>query len=219
MHRPIPVTHAHHQQATAAFQASFLWTPEVLARIFPCKNPNRAAEAWLTNYERQGYFNSTAIDAKLTDLPVEPIYRHSPGDPLPEAHKLAYRLEQRWRNAVQKRLRVFWPTPQFAACYGGCWLGSRSLPAQHKVSHDLLVSAVWVRYFEIEPTEVLSAWVPERELEYNHRSGKRSGPIPDALIDQNGVKTAIEIGGRYPANFVLYKLQQSISAGYSWELW
>ena len=219
MYRPIPTTREHHRNAVSAFQASFVWSAELLGRLFHIRNPTRAATAWLTNYERQRYFSSMSLEVSIIGPPDKTIFSCEPGEPLPDKHKLAYQLERRWTDAPPKRTRIYWPTTQFAECYGGRWLGSRNAPATHKVSHDLLVSAVWLRYFAMSPDVATEAWIPERELEYLHRSGERKGPIPDALIQANERPIAVEIGGQYPANCLLSKLKQCVAAGYRWELW
>jgi|GEM_PF-5675389 len=212
MYRPIPTTHEHHRNAVAAFQASFLWAAELFEQLFPSV---RAATAWLRRYERQGYFASARLQVSLIEAPSEPIYVYDGGS-FPNEHKLAYQLERRWKNAVVKRLRVFWPTTQFATSYSKPWAGTHRLPAIHKASHDLLLSSIWLGQLEHAPDVALNAWTSERELEYRHRRGEHTGPIPDALV--NG-RDAIEVGGQYPAKFIRKKIEQCIRAGYRWQLW
>lgn len=215
---PIPEAAPHHSDAVLAFQQSFVWTANQLSLLFTvCGNPRRSAEAWLRRWERAGYFASSSLDAVSIDFPREPIHCQRLGEPDPDFDALEYRLRIRW-NKPAKRTRVFWPTPTFARAYGMAWLGSDELDSPHKVSHDLLCSSVWLSFIASRPDLATDAWTSERELQYRTRRGQRSGPIPDAIVDDTDL-LAIEIGGSYPANYLRRHAERFADAGLAWELW
>ena len=196
-----------------------IWTPEQLGVYFPGLSPARAAEAWMGRRERAGLFHSADVDACLIGPPKTPLCMQRRGQQEPNFERLAYQLEKRWEQPA-RRLRVFWPSMEFARFFGH-WTGSDNLSAPQKVSHDLLCSSVWLSYLHRFPGVALKCWTSERCLQYRSRQKgrNRSGPVPDALLRTRQGQTAVEIGGRYTAAMLRHHCQRCIAAGYSWILW
>ena len=216
--RPLP-TRRHPTGAgeiSDAFVQSFIWIAALLAVYFRNRSM-RAAEAWMNSWERAGFFHSAVLDVCMVEPPAGPLHVQRVGDAEPNYNRLAYQLECRW-NIPARRRRVYWPSMEFARFYGH-WTGSDTLLAPHKVSHDLLCSSVWLAYLHRHPGVALKCWTSERCLQYRQRCGDASGPIPDALLKTRHGKTAIEIGGRYPADWIRHHCKRCIAAGYSWILW
>ena len=215
MYAPIPIRTEHHRVAVEAFCWSFVWTAELLGRLCPGRNPTRAAASWLNAYE---HFDTVVTDVLHPEVPPRPICECLVDEPSPDCHKLSYQLEKRWDAAVKKRTRLYWPNSIFARCYGGRWLGSDRMPALHKASHDLLLSAVVLVYFAQDPA-IFDSWTSERELEFRHRSGTYRGPIADGYVEIDGTPWLVEVGGLYGASMLKKKIEHAQRAGLNWNLW
>ena len=100
----------------------------------------------------------------------------------------------------------------------GRWLGSDRMPALHKASHDLLLSAVVLVYFAQDPA-IFDSWTSERELEFRHRSGTYRGPIADGYVEIDGTPWLVEVGGLYGASMLKKKIEHAQRAGLNWNLW
>lgn len=201
-----------------AFVQSPRWDARLFQGLFPgCRAPLRAAQAWLQRREREQLLCSAVVDASLIAIPQQPLYEHRLGDPLPDFDALAYALELRWAVAPQPT-RIYWPSGHFARRHGS-WAGSDQLASPHKAGHDLLCSAVWLKYFAEDPVAALECWVPERRIEQIRGQTGCPGPVPDALLHTPAGPVAIEIGGHYPARWLRHHAARFERARWSWILW
>lgn len=125
-----------------------------------------------------------------------PIVRWQPGNPTPNANQVAFQLQSRWRYRSPRPTVVYFPTEKTIMQFGG------RVRCQNKtlqITHDLGVTAMWIRYFK-QSSELTSVWVGEEILAPTRVSQK----LPDAaLVDQQGEPTLlIEFGGSYAASRV-----------------
>ncbi len=200
-----------------ALTQSHLWTPPLLSPWFSTtRDPHRAAEAFLKRQVARGLMATIVADAVLVELPDQPLATSL--DSRLDADALAYRLNQRWMQPANP-IRVYWPTTAFARMFGS-WTGTDSATCFHKIGHDLLVTAVTLFYLRTLPAESFGqAWTSEPKLQFDAKSGRWAGPLPDALkCDEHGM-TAVEIGGHYPADWIRHHVRRFERAGWSWEIW
>ncbi len=185
-----------------AFCASNLWTAGLLGPAFfgHCRNPTRAAAAYLGRRLQSGLVASAVVDACPTPDVVEPLHAGRPGQ-APYRH-LAREAEKRWAVPSVPQ-RVYWATSRFARLYG-TWTGQDEFRRPELASHDLLLSAVWLVYLRRNPEIALRHWKSERRLEFAHRRGRRLRSIPDALITTPRRTSAVEVLGQYPAEWIAH---------------
>jgi len=214
---PPPTQRDESRLRTRAFAQCFAWTDEYLQSLFRrAANPRRAAAAYASRKIADGLLHCGQFDVQQIVVGSEPLAA-SGSEPAADADRLAYLLEKRFSGA-SKSTRVYWPSPRFGRFYGS-WVGADSYPSPHKLSHDLLVTSVWLRMLEHSPRLALNDWTPERWLQREHRQGRWKQPIPDALVANGGRVTAIEIGGNYPAAWIRHHIQRFEAAGWAWQLW
>ena len=200
-----------------AFLQSFAWTNCLLAELFPgTANPSRAAASFAQRLLRRGLLKCGIFDVQAAVIGKQSLWSSTNPQP-PNIDALAYALEQRFAGA-SKPTRVYWPSNEFGKRYG-TWAGAESYPCQHKLSHDVLTTAVWLHFLKHSPAAALVQWVPERWLQSASRRGDWRGPIPDALIQDGKCTTAIEIGGNYPAAWIRHHIERFEAAGWAWQLW
>jgi len=200
-----------------AFTQTFAWTNPLLAELFSdTVNPSRAARAFAQRLLRKRLLRSGTFELQSACIGEQPLWS-SAIERKPDCDALAYALERRFSGA-SKPTRVYWPSREFAKRYG-TWTGAESYSCPHKLSHDVLITAVWLRLWKQNPDTAISRWVSERRLQYEARCGDRRGPIPDALVTDGNSVTAIEIGGNYPAAWIRHHINRFEAAGWAWQLW
>jgi len=200
----------------AGLVQSFAWTTNLMASFFAGSgNPKRAAAAFAARYERQGLLRSALIDCQCVDAGDEPLCASWMEEQ--NVDRVAYALERRFA-AKSKPTRIFWPSENFAAMHGS-WTGAASYPCPHKVSHDLIVTSVWLRLLCRSPKVALEQWISEREYGWLMDLALRNGPRPDAQIVDGDLVTAIEIGGNYPAAWLRHHIGRFEAQGWAWEIW
>ena len=200
-----------------AFVQCFAWTTGLLANLFSeSANPSRAADAFANRLVRKGQLKSQVFEVQEVAINERPLCC-SGLECEPDYDALAYSLERRFSGS-SKPTRVFWPSLQFSRRYGR-WTGADSYSCSHKLSHDVLITAVWLHFLKNSPAVALDHWVPERWLQSERRRGVWLGPIPDALIKDGEQLTAIEIGGNYPATWIRHHVERFQAAGWAWQLW
>ena len=180
-------------------------------------DPLRAAAAWADRQVEAGLLGDRAGGCDPNAAVERPLHVQFHGEREPDFDRLAYRLEQRWSTAP-KPVWVYWPSVAFGRLHG-IWAGASELDSPHKVSHDLLCSAVWRHYWETAPDQAVGRWVPERKLWHTARRDGRRGPIPDALLTSDRRPMAIEVGGSYPADWLRHHARRFALAGWNWVLW
>jgi len=202
-----------------AFCASRCWTAEQLGAGFfrHCRQPTRAATAFLRRGIQNGWYASAAVDCCPPDPLSEPLYVGHPFQEPESYHRLAYIAERR-RSVPSTPQRVYWATPKFSQRYGS-WAGEDQLSRPELASHDLLLSAVWLVYLREHPEIALRHWKSEQRLQQEHRLRKRLPSIPDALIVTPKRSTAVEVLGRYPAEWIAHHCRRFRQAGWHVAIW
>lgn len=200
-----------------AFVQCFPWTDSLLAGLFrETAHPIKAAAAFARRQVEQGWLETGVFELQPVCLEAQPLWSSA----LPQAPNcaaLAYRLERRFLPA-SKPTRIYWPGLRFAKQYGS-WTGARTYPCPQKLSHDVLITAVWLQLLEQSPAVAVQQWVPERYLQWLHRRGEWLGPIPDALLVNGQHLTAIEVGGKYSSAWLRHHIERFDAAGWAWQLW
>lgn len=157
-----------------------------------------------------GWVQREAVRARPTpDLPA-PLVAWRSGDPAPAFGVLATALAVRWSKPLVATPIVF-ATRRTVVQLGG---GSTHPPRRSEVSHDLAVAAV---YFRRARTAPQARWISESQLP-ELGFGDRTR-LPDALVEQKGVRTVIEVGGVYTARKLAAFHEFCRSAGLRYELW
>lgn len=164
---------------------------------------------------QQGLLCTAVLDCQQITLGDEPLMRST--DERFDVHRAAYQLEQRFAGA-SRPVRIYWPSRMFAGRYGS-WTGSDQYPCPQKISHDLIVTEVWLKYLRLQPTLALFHWQSERFLVSNAGSMGEVISIPDAAICVGDCFKAIEIGGNYPASWIQHHIDRFQQAGWDWEIW
>lgn len=200
-----------------AFQQSSVWTAELFAALLgSASDPVRAARQQLRRLADDGLLCWGDFDVVPCRLGSDPLWT-SECSSLPDFDALAYALEQRFEPPC-RRTRVYWPSVAFGKRFGS-WTGFDRYPCPHKVSHDVLISAVWLRYWQVSPATATQRWMSERRLQWLARTNSQTGPIPDALIIGSERPKAIEIGGNYPASWLRHHVERFEKCGWDWEIW
>jgi hypothetical protein len=195
----------------------FTWTDSLWAAFFrETTHPVRSAAAFAGRQVEQGWLETGVFELQEVRLEEQPLWTSSKTQ-APDCDALAYRLERRFSPA-SKPTRIYWPGLRFAKQYG-TWTGAHTYPCPHKLSHDVLITAVWLKLLELSPVAAVQQWVPERYLQWLHRRGEWLGPIPDGLLVDGQQLTAIEVGGKYSAAWIRHHLERFTAAGWNWQLW
>ena len=198
-----------------AFQQSFPWTAERYAKLFPdCAQPVRAARQALRRLCETGLLCCGEFDVAECSIGEKPLWSSESGT-APDYDALAYTLELRFSQG-SKRARVYWPSAEFAKRYGS-WSGRDTYPSPHKISHDLLVTDVWVHLWRTSLSlDGDCYWMSERRVQWMLNKENTKGPIPDGLIVGGPRLKAIEIGGNYPAAWLRHHVEQFTE--YGWDI-
>lgn len=151
----------------------------------------------LAALRRRGFVSRASIAVR--QIVVEgPLLVWSPGEPVPIAGPLAWKLQKRWTGLAPVVATLWWANAPAARLMGG--VGGR-LRQPLQVAHDLGVAAIYCRGGEGEnPYE---SWIGEDLYRREHRP-RRGEKVADAvLLGEDGeVERVIEFGGAYPARRV-----------------
>ena len=144
---------------------------------------------------------------------VQPVVRWQPGQEPPNANRVSYRLKQRWKFRVLIPTIVYCATERTVLQFGG---KARSQNKVTQVTHDLGLTATWIRYYQ-ESSRETSFWVGEDVLAPTRRRQK----LPDAaLLDRSGNPALlIEFGGSYAADRVAAFHEDAASRQLPYHLW
>lgn len=148
----------------------------------------------------------------LPDL-SEPVVRWQPGQPQPAPDRVAFQLQSRWKYRALRPMVVYFPTEKTVNHFGG---RERSPARMTQMTHDLGVTAVWLRYSQ-QDRSLTAMWVGEDILAPTRIDQK----LPDAaLIDQHGnPKLLIEFGGSYGPARVADFHNDAAARGLPYHLW
>jgi hypothetical protein len=147
------------------------------------------------------------------ELPLNaPVWAWNPGEPLPPFGVISYRLRARWSEPL-RWITAFAASKRSARQRAG--RGGR-LPRPIQATHDLHVSAIYLRLLRQDPTEA-AGWVSEHVFA-SLRKGKK---LPDAEIQDRYGRTlkVIEFGGSYPPERVKTVHEDCERRGVPYELW
>jgi hypothetical protein len=201
----------------AAFERVPDWTALLLGPFFrQSRKPCVSATAYARRRVRSGELLSARLDAVPIPHVSGPLAT-SRETPNPNFERLSYFALQRLSSPARPTT-VYWPSSQFARTHGS-WTGSDALPNPLQISHSLLCTAVWLHLLTETPDIALDAWTSERQLQFHARREGRGGPIPDALVERDAKTIAIEILGKYPANWIEHHVDQFETHFDAWELW
>lgn len=167
----------------------------------------------LVRLVRAGWLGRAVVTASLPELDG-PLAVWRPGTEPPSFSELATILRRRDRDAVPRRIAVYWATEQAVEWVDGCG-GKPRQPLQ--IQHDLGVAEVYfTRRLLDEQSE--RGWISEdifREL--NAGATK----VPDALLlsPQGRPMLAIEFGGAYGRLRLMKFHRFCLSRNLPYEVW
>jgi DNA-binding Lrp family transcriptional regulator len=147
------------------------------------------------------------------ELPLGgPVWSWKPGASTPAFGVLSYRLRSRWTEPL-RLTTLFAASRKGARLFGGSG-GRLSHPLQG--THDLHVSAIYLRLFKHSPEEA-RGWVSENVLAPQRRRQK----LPDAEIhdSQARVLKVFEFGGSYAPERVRLIHEDCERRKLPYELW
>lgn len=148
----------------------------------------------------------------LPDL-NEPVVRWQPGQFIPKSEVISFQLQSRWRFRALRPTVVYFPTEMTVTYFGG---RQRSQSLVTHTTHDLGVTAIWLRFFNHSPDLALT-WVGEDILAPSRVRQK----LPDAaLVDQSGEPSLlIEFGGSYGPARVADFHDDAAARGLPYQIW
>ena len=145
-----------------------------------------------------------------------PVIAWRPDDPAPDCGAAAWRLQSRWEGVGGPRA-----TPVFVAgkaatkLYGGVSAGR--LPAAFQATHDLGVSAMYLRLLGDDPAAA-DCWIGEDRLA-PHRRGQK---LPDAVLADGPAdppELVLEFGGSYDKRRVEAFHRDCARRAHAYEVW
>ncbi len=162
---------------------------------------------------QSGMLTRAIVNAQPLPELSSPVVRWQPGQPMPDSNRTAFQLQRRWRYRSLRPTVVYFPTTSTIAHFGG---RERSQSLLTQVTHDLGVTAIWLR-FAADSQTASSVWVGEDILAPS-RVGQK---LPDAaLVDQHGEPTLlIEFGGSYGPTRVSDFHDDAAARGLPYQLW
>jgi len=166
----------------------------------------------LRRFVEQGLIERrVALARPLPDL-LGPICQWQPGQPDPDAGRIAFHLQSRWRYQALRSTVVFVPTRTVIDHFGG--RGKATLSSQ--VSHDLGVAAVWLWFYGHRPNSA-RAWRGEDLLTENERGQS----LPDAVLIGHDDQPAmlIEFGGDYGTDRISAFHDDAVLRGLPYQIW
>lgn len=146
-------------------------------------------------------------------LPLQsPVVVWESGDPSPDFHAVAWRLQRRWTESASETT-VYIATEFAADTFGGV---AARLPTIGQETHDLHVSEVYLLMRQHRPA-LAAFWLGEEIV----RPTRVHEKLPDAVIvDPSGNPVLIiEFGGRYDHQRVADFHQDCQARGLPYELW
>lgn len=141
--------------------------------------------------------------ARVTPKLIEPLIGQD--DDNPDFEAVSYALVTRQGKAITRMTTMYCATPQALKVFGG-----RAKLRPHQVSHDLGVSAIYLKYLEQWP-ELAQAWRGEDFLRWQ----RFRQTLPDAFVGD----VCVEYGGCYSPERVQSLFEDCIKRKVRLELW
>ncbi len=160
-----------------------------------------------------GLLKKLIVPARPLPAMREPVVRWKPGMPIPNAGRISFQLQNRWRFRALRPTVVYLPTITTVVRFGGMYRGN--LLATH-ATHDLGVTAAWIRYY-MEGTQQAANWIGEELLAPSRINQK----LPDAaLLDSQGEPCLlVEFGGCYSTERVAVFHDDAAFRNLPYHLW
>jgi hypothetical protein len=161
-----------------------------------------------------GLVRRLTVQARPLPSLAGPVASWRPGDPRPDAGRVSYRLQSRWRGVPLRATTAYVATSRAAQLYGGRGDGTLARPSQ--ASHDLGVAAVWLWLAERQP-----AWAALWRGEDCMAETRRGEKLPDAFLVDSAGRTVmvIEFGGGYDAARVAAFHDDCAARGLPYQIW
>lgn len=164
-------------------QVARTWWPTATA-------PRRTALARLRALERASLVNLSQVLVH-PELPLDgPIVSWTPTLTSPDFAKVAYRLQNRWKEPLTAETIVV-ITNSAAPAFGG--YPSPALRTD-EITHDLHLAAVYLKYRAQTPS-LATSWIGELIIRRTRTAA--GGPVPDAMIRGASHQRIVEFGGAY----------------------
>lgn len=173
-------------------------------------HPERNASRRIAELAAAGWLKHETVRARPTPELRAPLLAWGAGDPEPAFSSLATALAARWSRPLVAT-PIAYATQRAVVHFGG---GSTHPPRRSEMSHDLAVARIYFRLVRADPH---MRWFSESQL-LELGFGDRTR-LPDAMVERDGVRTAIEIGGVYSARKLAGFHEFCRSAGLRYELW
>ena len=145
-----------------------------------------------------------------------PVCVWRPGDPDPDCGAAAWRLQSRWDATGGPRITTVFSAGKSATrLYGG--VSADRLPAAFQATHDLGVSAMYLRLLRDDPAAA-DRWIGEDRLA-PHRKGRK---LPDAVLADDPAdapELVLEFGGSYDKRRVEAFHRDCALRGDAYEVW
>ena len=145
-----------------------------------------------------------------------PVIAWRPGEPDPDCGAAAWTLQSRWEATGGPRATAVFVAGKAAAkLYGGVSAGR--LPAAFQATHDLGVSAMYLRLLRDDPAAA-DRWIGEDRLA-PHRRGQK---LPDAVLADDPAASpelVLEFGGAYDKRRVEAFHRDCARRGSAYEVW
>jgi len=158
----------------------------------------------------------TRITVQARPLPqlLGPIASWKPGAPVPEFGPAAHQLQTRWLKRPVRASTAYIATQRASQLFGGTARGELKHATQ--ATHDLGVSAVWLRLHDRAP-EWADAWRSEDLLAHTRRGEK----LPDAFLLNTAGDTVcvVEFGGSYDTRRVREFHEDCADRGLPYQIW
>jgi hypothetical protein len=167
----------------------------------------------LAQLSSNGMMTRSIVNAQPLPELMEPVVRWQPGQSEPSPDRVAFQLQSRWKFRALRPTVVYFPTEKTITQFGG---RARSQIKLTQVTHDLGVTAVWLRYTQQDSSKSVM-WVGEDILAPTRIDQK----LPDAaLVDQHGEpKLLVEFGGSYGPARVAEFHNDAAARGLPYHLW
>lgn len=155
-------------------------------------DPGRQARRRMAMLEQAGLIQGRTVSARPELTLSRPLVTWTPGEPTPDHDRMAYLLEARWREpAVLTDLVI--ATRGAGTARGGS--GGR-WPRRSEVSHDLTFAGLYLAWRTSAPAHS-AEWISEARL--RQEGWGEEDRLPDAMIERDGRRLVIELGGAYGA--------------------
>lgn len=168
----------------------------------------------LKRLDKAGLVTKVTVQARSLPALDAPLASWRPDEPAPDFGAIAYRCQQRWQSRAVRPTSAWIITEAGARAFGGVARGELRHATQ--ATHDLGVSAVWLRLRQVAP-QWATAWRGE-DVMAETRLGQK---LPDGfIVDETGrIAWIIEFAGAYDAERVRAVHQDCVDRQLPYQLW